>query len=338
MITRAPTGDLPAVSAGPLAPSPVLTAWAVAVARRHYVEGQSKTSIARATGMSRFKVARLIDHALEHGLVRVTVNSPVDLDVDLGEALVAAYPTIDQALVVRADPLLGSDPRPAVGRVGAQVLAELLRPEDVLGVAWGRTLEALVAELPSLPPCPVVQLAGAVASMASAGPQDLAPRISSATGGPCHPLYAPLVVADAKVADGLRREPALASTFALYERVTVAVVGVGAFRRSGSSLYQLLSPADRAAMRGAGVVADVAACLLDSGGQAINGLEPRMLAMQSSSLRKVRTVIAIAAGAAKAEAIRAALCSRLVSVLVTDVEAARSVLGPRQERRGGRSA
>lgn len=335
MITDGLADDLRLASAGP---SPALTAWAVAVARRHYVEGQSKTAIARATGMSRFKVARLIDHAREQGLVRVTVTSPLDLDVELGERLVAAFTGIDQALVVRAGPPPDSDPRPAVGRLGAQVLAELLGAEDVLGIAWGRTLEALVAALPPLPPCPTVQLAGAVASMTSGGPQDLAPRVAALTGGQCHPLYAPLIVADPSVASGLRAEPALAGTFDMYRRVTVAVVGIGSFRRGGSSLHQLANPADRAAMRRAGVIADIAGCLLDAEGRVVTDMAPRMLAMPADILRDVPTVIAVAAGSAKATAIRAALHSGLISVLVTDVDAALAILAAPQPHPRGHTA
>ena len=51
----------------------VLTA---TVARRYYVDGRSKVEIADELEISRFKVARLLDHALATGLVRIEIGHP----------------------------------------------------------------------------------------------------------------------------------------------------------------------------------------------------------------------------------------------------------------------
>ena len=58
----------------------VLTA---TVARRYYLEGESKSDIAASLGLSRFKVARLIDRALATGLVRIEIDSHGEIDLDL---------------------------------------------------------------------------------------------------------------------------------------------------------------------------------------------------------------------------------------------------------------
>src|SRR3569833_3068477 len=46
------------------------------VARRFYVQGRSKLEIADEFGVSRFKVARMLDTARESGLVRVEFSLP----------------------------------------------------------------------------------------------------------------------------------------------------------------------------------------------------------------------------------------------------------------------
>jgi DNA-binding transcriptional regulator LsrR (DeoR family) len=48
------------------------------IARRHYLEGQSKRAIAEELGLSRFQVARSLQKARESGLVRITVDFPSD--------------------------------------------------------------------------------------------------------------------------------------------------------------------------------------------------------------------------------------------------------------------
>ena len=45
------------------------------VARRYYLEGASKSDIATELGLSRFKVARLLEGARASGIVRIELES-----------------------------------------------------------------------------------------------------------------------------------------------------------------------------------------------------------------------------------------------------------------------
>jgi len=58
-----------------------------AVARRHYLQNRSKVEIADELGISRFKVARLLEAARERGLVRIEIVRQGALDVDLSAQL-----------------------------------------------------------------------------------------------------------------------------------------------------------------------------------------------------------------------------------------------------------
>src|SRR6266545_4491440 len=73
-------------TAGPAAL--VLTA---TVARRHYLEGASKSDIATELGLSRFKVARLLERARATGIVRIELESRGEINLDLSVRLRAAY-------------------------------------------------------------------------------------------------------------------------------------------------------------------------------------------------------------------------------------------------------
>src|SRR3954447_24842035 len=61
------------------------------VARRHYLEGASKSDIATELGLSRFKVARLIDAARASGIVRIELDSHSAINLDLSVRLRAEY-------------------------------------------------------------------------------------------------------------------------------------------------------------------------------------------------------------------------------------------------------
>src|ERR1700721_1821807 len=65
---------------------------AARVARQFYLEGVSKVDIADRLGISRFRVARLLDSARESGLVRIEIGLPGGaLDAGLSAELCSAF-------------------------------------------------------------------------------------------------------------------------------------------------------------------------------------------------------------------------------------------------------
>ena len=84
----------------------------VAIARRFYVDGRSKLEIAEEFSLSRFKIARLIDHALASGIVRIEVGVPAQIDADLSERIRTSY-QLRHAIVVDAP----RTPKPTCGPI-----------------------------------------------------------------------------------------------------------------------------------------------------------------------------------------------------------------------------
>lgn len=136
---------------------------AAAMARRFYLEGKSKIQIAEEFGVSRFKVARVLETALERDLVRIEIRVPSELDAERSDALRARY-GLRHAVVVEspadAPPAFGGQNPPDdaadpenLGEVAADLLGELVNEGDVLGLAWGRSTIHMAAALHRLPPC-----------------------------------------------------------------------------------------------------------------------------------------------------------------------------------------
>jgi DNA-binding transcriptional regulator LsrR (DeoR family) len=296
----------------------------VLACRRYYLDGASKSEIAAELGISRFKVARLLEKARRDGIVRIDIDPLPELDLDLGDALARAF-RLRSAVVVRRAPGPDELAFAQLGRAAAAILADTLDTSDVLGVSWGRTLHAMVEQLPRLPGCSVVQLVGSVPTLDLAtNSLELVRRLAERATGPVYPLHVPLVVASAAMADALRLDPMAATTTGMFDSLTRAVVGIGAWA-DGNAIRAALSDADKQATDGAGGVADIASIVLDERGRGVHaaGLPERCIAIREDQLRRVPDVIAIAGGAAKVPAIRAALASGLVHRLVTSEDAAR---------------
>ena len=61
------------------------------IARRYYLEGRTRVEIAEEFGLSRFKVARMLEEALESGMVEITIHDPGSIDVGLSTELQRRY-------------------------------------------------------------------------------------------------------------------------------------------------------------------------------------------------------------------------------------------------------
>ncbi|MHC9295940.1 sugar-binding transcriptional regulator [Mycobacterium sp. LTG2003] len=303
------------------------------IARRYYLEGRTRIQIAEEFGISRFKVARMLDEALESGMVEIKIHNPGAIDVDLSTALQRQYGLEHAyAVVCGADNQDGSadaentaERVAAVAKAMAELLQSILRDGDVVGVDCGRTLAHIADHLTTLPQCDVVQLTGMAGAINHNG-ADLVRRISEVSGGRSWPMYAPLVVSDARTAASLANTQQIQETFDQHPKVSCAIVSVGAWTEGASQVYGSLSTEEVRQLDAAGVCAETCALLLDAEGNRLAGLDDRRMGIDEATLRAIPTVIAIATGPEKIAATRAVLQSGMVSSLVTDVDIAAAVL------------
>jgi DNA-binding transcriptional regulator LsrR (DeoR family) len=293
----------------------VLTA---TVARRYYLDGESKSDIADELGLSRFKVARLLDHARASGLVRIELDYRGELDLDLSVRLAATY-GLRHSIVVDSpeddDALLRSN----LGRAGARLLTETVHADDVLGLAWARSLMSMRTELSRLAPCSVVQLTGALSRPdVDESSIELVRDVARTANGPAFYFYAPMILPDAGTVRALRTQPEVARAISEFPRVTKAVVGLGAWRAGQSTVADAVTEAERQEMYDLGVRAELCGIQLDAEGNTVTtALTERLIGIDAEGLRAVPEVIAIAYGTPKAQAVRAALRGGLVTSLVT---------------------
>ncbi|MBO7941034.1 MULTISPECIES: sugar-binding transcriptional regulator [Streptomyces] len=297
---------------------------AAAMARRFYLEGKSKIQIAEEFGVSRFKVARVLETALERDLVRIEIRVPAELDAERSDALRARY-GLRHAVVVESPADAEDSPDPEnLGEVAADLLGELVNEGDVLGLAWGRSTINMAAALDRLPPCTVVQLTGVYdAGTAERGSVEAVRRAAQVSGGDAHPIYAPMLLPDAATAAALRNQTGIARAFEYFDKVTVACVSIGSWEPGISTVHDMLSDEERAHYASLGVAAEMSAHLFDADGRRVGrDLGERCITVKADQLRRIPEVVAIAGGQRKAAAIDAVLRSGLVTSLVTDTAAA----------------
>jgi DNA-binding transcriptional regulator LsrR (DeoR family) len=300
---------------------------AARIARLFYLDHASKVQIAEELGTTRFTVARLLELARVSGMVRISVVAAGSLDLMLSERLYQQF-GLRHAVVVNTTTGDDRDIRDQIGAAAAELLREIMTPEDVLGIGWARVVLAMAAKLHGLRARRIVQLTGALTRPdVEETSVDVVRSIARDAKAEASVFYAPLIVSDEHTARGLYRQDAVAEAVAHFDTVTKAVVGVGGWNPPSSTLHDALTQSEQSLMRNAGVQADLSGVLLDVRGDAIDtALTRRIIAISAPQLRNIPEVIGVAYGIDKVSAALAGIRGGYLNALVTHTDFARQLL------------
>ena len=291
------------------------------VAKMHYEAGMSQVDIAKRLGVSTATVSRMLQRARADGIVRIEIPDLIATD-ELGAAL-AQRLKLKAAAVVET-PTAGAL-APLAGPVGDLLTRAALPPGAVLAIGWGRAIRAVLDT--GLPPVPGLLVVPATGGMQQHLPHfqvnEFVRLAAEQTGGTPHFVHAPYLPS-AVTRDAFLADPTIAESVALWDRIDVAVVGVGLPHAKNSPEASAATPDEQALVNAAG---DVIRHYFDAAGRMIDwDGEGRMIAASPEQLRRAPLVIAVATGPEKADAIIGAVRAGFISALVTDVRTADALL------------
>ena len=303
------------------------------VAYWYYTLGLTQDEIARRISTTRQKVNQIIHSLKPQGIVSVSIHGFERDHVELETRIEEAY-SLNEVLVV-SDYGEAETAIYRVANVAAQYLEEILAPGMLIGVSWGRTLAALINEMPYRPraSCRVLQLIGAQNTAHFAEKADeISRNLANRLDCPSHFLYAPAVVDHPQTRAWLMRENHIRQTFELMPQCDIALVGIGELdERSTLVTRGVVSAESIRTLRGAGFVADLALNLIRPDGSTDgNPLASRVMGADLDCLRRIGNTIAIAAGEGKAEAVAAALSTGAVNTAIINESLARRLVGDGQ--------
>ena len=259
--------------------------------------------------------------------MRIELHYEGEIDLDLSVRL-ASHLKLRRCLVVDAPEEDVEQLRTALGRVAAGLLSEIVNRDDVLGMAWSRTLRAMASSLVGLEPCAVVQLSGALSLPdVDEGSIELVREVARIAGGPAFCFYAPMIVPAAGTAKSLRAHSEVARAMERFSEVTKAVVTIGAWHPGDSTVVDAITAAEFEADKRLGVCAELCGIQLDEDGEPVTtALSERIIGIPAEQLRAVDEIIAVAYGSSKAAAVRAAVRGGFVTDLITHTSLAEGLL------------
>lgn len=124
----------------------------------------------------------------------------------------------------------------------------------------------------------------------------------------------------------------------MVQQVTVAVAGIGAWAPGLSTVYDSVEPQAREKAVLAGAVGEISGTFISADGSPVSSpLSRRIIGTTPEQLGRIETVISIAYGAGKVNAIAAALRSGLVNGLITTGATAQILLALQSDQGSGGS-
>jgi DNA-binding transcriptional regulator LsrR (DeoR family) len=304
------------------------------VAYLYYHLRQKQSQIAEQLDLSQATVSRILKRAEDTGIVRITVSTPADVYTELESALCAQY-GLKAAIVVHCEDDSDEMIVHHIGSAAAYYIETTIGRDEVVGLSsWSSALLAMVNAMHPLnkpTSAKVVQILGGVGNpSAEVYASRITERFANLVHGEAIYLPVPGVVSSADMRAEMLAAPYVQEAVALFDRVTLALVGIGSLEPSKllASSGNVFSVNELDMLRESGAIGDICLRFFDSEGKpVVTDLDKRVISLSLDSLRKAKRSVGIAGGQRKTEAIRGALRGGWINVLITDQHTANRLVG-----------
>ncbi|UCD79358.1 MAG: sugar-binding transcriptional regulator [Desulfobacterales bacterium] len=299
------------------------------MASLYYLEGKTQVEVARALGISRQKVQRLLSQARELGIVEINIKTSTAVSLDFEKKLKSRF-NLSDALVAASYPD-EEERRRSVTRAAAGYLERHLSDGMVVTVGMGRNTGGIpdFYHPSSRINCTFVSAMGSSPHVGeSINPNDICQKLAANSGGRAIHLHAPAYVESKRVRDILYAQEAVGPILTKARKADIAIVGIGT-PSDDATLVRMdcISLPEAKKLAHSGAVGDMLGTYFDLEGRLINPeTHGHLVGLTLDDLRHIRTVIAVVSEKGKSKAILGALHTGVIHVLITDSDNAMEVM------------
>ncbi|NBM55616.1 sugar-binding transcriptional regulator [Proteus vulgaris] len=270
----------------------------------YYQDGLSQSEVANIMGVSRVTVVKYLHLAREKGFVNISLDSSVFSTIDYAIRIKAKF-DLNNVLILpdeeknKSQHTLNMN-RERLAKAGAMYLSQIMGDDDILGVAWGRTIYKLGNYLPpkSLKNVTVLQMIGAVAPQPDFKTAEAAALIANKLSGCSINLHVPAVVSSARLAMELQAEPIIRRNFSALNQCNKALFVVGNTLDDNPLVTTgVLTSGEMAQYRDLGAVGVICGRFYDvQGNPLVSDIDLRIMGISLAQLRQIPQRLFIAGG------------------------------------------
>lgn len=295
------------------------------VAQMYHLEGRHQTEIARHLRISQATVSRMLKKAQQEEIVRTTVVPPSGTYTELETRLRAEY-GLSEAIVVECSENRDGAIMARIGEAAAHFLETTLQSQEVIGVSsWSETILKMVENIHPAKSSKAKYIVQTLGGMGNPAVQthatQLITRFARLTGAEPRLLAAQGVAQSREAKLVMLGDPYVRETMDLFPKITLAVMGIGGVEPSSmlARSGNIFASNELEAVTEAGGVGEFSLCFYDDEGQPVKTpLSDRVIGISREELAQVDRVVALAGGPNKIDAIRGALRTGVIDLLITD--------------------
>ena len=299
----------------------------VRAAELYYEDNKTQDEIGALLRLTRWKVGRMLAQAREDGIVRIEIVHPRARRSSLERALCERFGLADAVVVPVAD---GADAQARVAQAAADHLQALRPAPRILGVSWGRTLDAIAQRLPAAwgSGIDVVQVNGSVSLVGGSNAAATAVEIATKGGGSATLLPSPAILERRETRLAIESDRTVASVLDLAARASAYLYSAGVAGPDSILVDSgYLGVDDVTELVGRGAVGDVLGRFIDAEGRIVDrDLDERTVGLGLDELRAAGSSLAVVAGEGKHAVARAVVASGLCTTIITDEATAHYIL------------
>lgn len=297
----------------------------------YHVEGLTQAQIGERMNLTRRRVNELLSAALESGVVRISFSSPLSENVALEGALCSRFGLEDA--VVAPTPADPAHMHAIIGRAGAAFLDRLMqsRKPRMIGVGWGATLLETVKHMmvANEPDMRIRSLMGGLTRGSEINTFEIVRSFAQVLNAKCDYFAAPIYAGSEEAHDVIMAQPIFREFLRESLSADLSFLSVGDVTdKSLQVRYGLPPQTDIRELVGAGAVGDLLGHYLDAEGNPIDHpLNRQVISLDLNAYRDIPTRILASGGLHKHAILLATLRAGFATVIVTDAESARALLG-----------
>lgn len=299
----------------------------IKVAELYYLDDVPQREIAQRLNLSRPKVSRLIKAAKEHNLIEIKINYPEPARSELEKIFENMF-NLKEAVIIANANEPSSRTFVQVADTAAKYLKRIAKDGDSIGVAWGRTLKAVIDSIgiSERKNIKVVQIIGSL-GQSSESANEIVRKMAESFGGQSFILPAPAIVDSEEIKNAIMKDNTIQEVLNMARAVDIALVGIGNIDETSSFFKSgYLKEKDLESLRKDNAVGDICAHFFDLDGKLCTELDKRVISISTEDIKNIPRVIGVATGEKKVKSILGALRSNMLDVLITDEKTAKNIV------------
>ncbi len=299
----------------------------------YYILGLPQKEVAKRLELSPSTVSRLIKAARDMNIIDIRMNPVHENSVKLHDQLLSAY-YLKEVIIAPVYAGMDADQiKRSAALEGARYIQRIIRDDDILGVAWGGTMNYLIELLnPSQKKhTKFVTLHGSIYNLDyDIDVQTLVSRIAKIFSGKRYSMMVNGLLRSEDAVKIIQKEPNIVKVYQMFEQITVSLSGIGAFVPTitsslGHSGY--LQENELQELIDQGVCGDLMLRFFNKDGkECATNMENRTMAIDYAQYQKIPNKVVVASGENKAQTIAAAIKGRLIDTLIIDSLLAQQLL------------